>query len=227
MKKLYRQISRKLKIIILVLPLTLLLPFFLSAMDNKPSFDQSLLMGKELYDSGRYESALKEYLYLSKSYPDNGRLLYETALTYYTLKDYSRALTNAQQASELLPGEDKVKTLLGNIFDNLGRSDDALKEYMAAVKTNPKNYSAYYNLGIFYYNNGRYKDAEEAFLSSVNINDDNPSAYYSLGCVYIKLNAADSAKDSFKRFLDLEKKSDRSDEVRNILKKLIVSKPEK
>lgn len=227
MKKSYRHISGRLNIIISLLILAVLNPSFLSAMDKVNTLEEDLLSGSNLYDRGRYNDALKFYLNLLKDFPGNGTLLYETAVTNYALNDYGTALTFAQKAEALLPGSDKVKILLGNIFDKIKRSDDALEQYLAAIKINPKSDSACYNLGVFYYNNGRYKEAGEAFITSLGINGNNPSAYYSLGCVYVRLNDTDSAKEAFRRFLDMEKKSERSDEVRKVLKTIILSRQKK
>ena len=206
--------------------ITILLIVFISSisfsMDAPPvknmNINQSILKGIGLYDKGSYEEALKYFMRLDKSNPGNGHLLYEIANTYYALEDYKRALKFAENARDVLPGIDKIYVLLGNIYDNLNNPEEAIKQYKEAVQINPENDSAYFNLGVFYYNSGKYAEAEKALNTSLDINGKNPSTYFILGYVYAKLNETELTKNTFRKFLSLEKEGERSEKVRSVLK---------
>lgn len=197
------------------------------AMDSSPvkkvNIYHGIQKGIALYDKGEYEAALKYFIGLDISYPDSGNILYEMANTYYALKDYKTALKYAENARDLLPGVDKVYILLGNIHDNLDNPEGAVKQYTKAVQINPESESAWFNLGIAQYNNRKYAEAEKALNASLKINENNPSTYFALGFVYTGLNKIELVKSTFRNFLDIEKKGKRAEEVRRILKTIILN----
>lgn len=201
------------------------------AMDSTPAknvnINKRIRQGIDLYDKGEYEGALKYFMRLDKSYPDNGNLHYEIANTCYVLEDYGTALDFAERARDELPGIDKIYILLGNIFDNLNNPEEAVNQYMKAVRINPESDSAWFNLGIAYYNEGKYSDALDALKESLNINRSGSSTLYALGYTCLRLYTPDMAEKFFRRFIELEKDSERSVEVRNVLKTIILSEQKK
>lgn len=191
---------------------------------KKVNIYQGIQKGIALYDKGEYEAALKYFIELDTSYPDSGNILYEIAITFYALKDYKSALKFAEDASEMLPEVDKVYILLGNIYDNLNNPEEAVKKYNKAIQVNPESDSAHFNLGVAYYNNKNYTEAEKALNASLKFNENNASTQFVLGFVYIRLNETELAKSTFRKFLDIEKKGKRAEEVRRLLKTIILNK---
>jgi tetratricopeptide (TPR) repeat protein len=225
MKKISKKVIHIRAVIIIVL-LTVLISSISFAMDAPPvkkmNINQSIRKGIALYDKGEYEDALKHFMRLDKSYPDNGNVLYEIANAYYVLKDYKTALKYAENARDLLPEIDKLYILMGNIYDNLDNPEKAVTQYKKAAQINPDSESVYFNLGVACYNIRKYAEAENALNASLKINENNASTHYVLGFVYARLNETELAKSTFRKFLVLEKEGERSDKVRTVLKSIIL-----
>jgi cytochrome c-type biogenesis protein CcmH/NrfG len=49
-----------------------------------------------------------------------------------------------------MPQDDQAMVNLGAAYFNLGKTDEAQKQFIAATKVNPKNAEAFYDLGFLY-----------------------------------------------------------------------------
>ncbi len=100
-------------------------------------------------------------LYLSSNWWANARLhlerlqaratvdsetAYLTAVFDYQQKRMGKALENALKSKRLWPGRSELRNLLGNIQVALGRPDEALEEYQAAVALAPERWDFRANL---------------------------------------------------------------------------------
>lgn len=70
---------------------------------------------------------------------------------------------------------------LGNVLMGQDRTDEAIQNYLSAIRINPDFSEAYYNLGNAYLFQGRTQEAIQNYLSAVRINHDNAEAYHNLG----------------------------------------------
>ncbi len=67
--------------------------------------------------------------------------------------------------------------------DSDAETIEALKQ---AVKINPDDADAHYNLGVTYVKSGMYKESIASFKQAIRINPDFAEAHNNLGLVYIK-----------------------------------------
>lgn len=85
--------------------------------------------------------------------------------------------------------------------------DKTIKEYFEAIKQNPQDDKAYYNLGNAYYANKQYKEALEQYQKASKIKPE--AVYYSLiGDVYRALNNLNEAMKNYEEALKINPKSD-------------------
>ena len=66
-------------------------------------------------------------------------------------------MANLDIAIEEDPSNEGLVFSKGSVLDNLGRQEEAQKEYERAIEIKPDFYDALYNLGAMYFNNGAEK----------------------------------------------------------------------
>lgn len=125
------------------------------------------------------------------------------AVTVFAVTAYTR---NNVWQSEITLWEDVVKKSplkarphnnLGIKYSNQGRLDDAIKEYLTALKLRPNYVDAHNNLGIDYYKQGRYEEAYQEFLRAVKINPNYVKARNNLALFYLKHGRVDDAINEY------------------------------
>lgn len=106
--------------------------------------------GENLYNQGKYEDALNKFLEAQIDKPDDLRLKYNIANTYYKLGKFS----DAERLFASIPEEKKKELKERSIYNKgnsefkQGRLEDAIKSYESALKLDPKDEDAIYNLEL-------------------------------------------------------------------------------
>src|SRR5437016_10367088 len=114
-----------------------------------PTPEQAALTreGIALHDQHNYEGAIAKYKQVLSENPWEVTALYELAFSYFENKNYKDALATThlgvQCKSERLP---LFYTLMGSSLDDLGRGQEAIEVYKAAIKQNPRIELLHYNL---------------------------------------------------------------------------------
>jgi adenylate cyclase len=113
--------------------------------------------------------------------------------------DWKAADQEISQALVLESGSADVLHAAGSLYLVLGRVDDSVKMFLAALERDPLRASSYSNLGVAYFADGHLAEAEQAFRKSIELR---PAAAYThngLGLVLLwqkKLPAALEAMKS-------------------------------
>lgn len=89
--------------------------------------------------------------------------------------------------------------LLGNIFEDSGKPEDAIYMYQKAIEKDKKCYKAYYNLGNYYMEKGLFDDALLNYKKAAKIKNSNPYILYNLGCAYLKKQDYNNARTCFNK----------------------------
>ena len=82
---------------------------------------------------------------------------------------------------------------LGIILKQQGRYDEAIKEYQAAIRINPRYDSPHFNLGLLYFEKKDYKRAIDSFSKTLELNPEFIKAYNYLGEAYAKTGRREEA----------------------------------
>jgi len=103
---------------------------------------------KAFYDKGEYEKSKTLYLEAQADEPDSKKLSFNIGNTHYKLKDYDQATQNYSSVSESADKELKSKSFynLGNTVYRLGKIDEAIEKYKDALRVEPMDENAKYNL---------------------------------------------------------------------------------
>lgn len=103
--------------------------------------------GNELYKAGRYDEALRKYTDAQVEDPNSMFLCYNIGNTLYQKKEYDKAVELYKKSAE---GKDTLSEYScynsGNAFYRNNKFDEAIKYYINALKLNPDDEDAKYNL---------------------------------------------------------------------------------
>jgi len=102
-------------------------------------------------------------------------------MTWQQAHMYSDMLTLWRTTIDRNPGSWMAHTNLGAELDDQGRSDEAMAEYMTALRINPKETMARNNLGMSLAQMGRVHEAIEDWEEVLRIDPDHAEAHNNLG----------------------------------------------
>lgn len=88
-----------------------------------------------------------------EKYPENNYPLVIEAFNYYVnIGENEKAFEYITIAIEKNPNDPQFFVIKGTLLEELGRKQEAQKEYAKAIELQPDNFDANYSLGAFYYN---------------------------------------------------------------------------
>ena len=123
-------------------------------------------------------------------------------IDFYQNGNYDAAAKEFQRAIALSPSSshtpDSYNYLVQSLLQ-LNRTDDAIKAYNQAIKSDPTNDSYHSNLGDIYYSLDRYDDAAAEYNQAVRLDSSSEHNWYSLGQAYNQIGNYAGAEQAFKK----------------------------
>ncbi|MDP2158148.1 MAG: tetratricopeptide repeat protein [Nitrospirota bacterium] len=95
------------------------------------------------------------------------------------------------------PDKSRPHYNLGNAYRDKGRFNEAITEYLAALKIRPDHLLAHNNLGVVYAELGRFNEAISQYLIALIIKPDDADAHNNLGSAYAELGRFDEAINQY------------------------------
>ncbi|MBN2158652.1 MAG: tetratricopeptide repeat protein [Spirochaetes bacterium] len=153
-------------------------------------------------DKGDHDRAI-EYFNRALTYDRNNPDIYKNmSLAYRHKKDFDRAIESAEKSAAIKGDDGDTKTLLGNIYFETGRYDDAISAYRGVLDGSPENARVLYNMGSALMQKGDEFAAMEYFKkagAADRIGEVAFKAYSRLGVIYIKHKDFEEAENYLKR----------------------------
>lgn len=178
--------------------------------------------GIKLHDAGQYKEAIQQYKKAIKAGDASGMAEYEMGYSYYMLKDYDKALESCERTFKSKGKfEKQAYVLKGNILDDTGHSDKAIKTYEEALKDYPDDYLLYFNLALSYFRLEKLDEAGEAFVHALEKNSNHASSHLYLAKLKAFQGQRVPAIFSLYYFLMLEPEGARAEEAFTLLNSLI------
>lgn len=146
---------------------------------------------------GETESAIREYLLLTKLEPNNAEHYYNAGKLYESSGNGSMAVGMYQKTITLDKRHSKAHTALGYIFLKSKRFQDAQKEIDTAIKLEPECWSNYYYQGKLYMETGEYGSALKSFEKSKRAPEFKQKAMIERGTCYIQAQDYENAIQEF------------------------------
>jgi len=152
---------------------------------------------------GRYQESLRKLREAEKIEPASLTIQYLTALDYYRLKDFRRAIERFQSALQLSPQFALAAYYLGVAQLQIDDLDGAAASLSRALELDPTNFSAAFNLGALYTRQKRMDEALRALQRAVEIFPDYAEAHEALGELFLYLRRPEDAARELERAVAL------------------------
>jgi len=133
------------------------------------------------YRSGRYAEAEALCGVILQSQPDHFDALHLSSICRSEQKDFTQALQLLKHALAVNPRAANAHNSLGNLYEDLGRPDDALVSYTEAVTLKPDFAAAWFNRGNVFLKLGRPEEAVSSYERALALEPANAFAWYNCG----------------------------------------------
>jgi tetratricopeptide (TPR) repeat protein len=155
-----------------------------------------------------YASADKWLTKSLESGNKNALALYLLGRTKYNERHFQEAVDLLKQSLELDPKSEKAQTNLARAFRELGRTDDAIAAYRAAIsiqgdpaKADPEPYA---ELGAILLNQSKPSEAVPLLLRAVQLAPDDTDNRRQLGKTYLALHQPEAARSALEQAVRLD-----------------------
>ncbi|MCH2034574.1 MAG: tetratricopeptide repeat protein [Tenacibaculum sp.] len=208
--------------------LTLVLCNFLIVSNAQESFKKLIEAGIANHDSGKYEEAIKFYKKAQEIQPDSELVNYEISLSYYTMKNYKKAIEYSSKVidkgeNHLLP----AYLTKGSALDMIGKTKKSIKLFKKGIKKLGDHYLLHFNLAINYLKIKEDSDGEKHLIEAIKNNPFHASSHYHLAQIHDnKMNRVPALLSSY-YFMLIEPESMRADDIYSIIKKYLGKKVNK
>ncbi len=174
-----------------------------SAVPAYAEFSQKLSKATELLNNGRPKSAVGILKSVVASQPDNAQahmILGAALASLVDNDDYDAAIQEEQLALKLDPDSYGARRILGQIYTNQKKTEEAVTILREASAINPESYAAHRNLGIALTSAGKTDEAILALKKAAQLKPDRSEAH-------VKLSALELKREHYKEAITEAKKA--------------------
>jgi len=150
-------------------------------------------MGDALADEGRTEEAIAHYIEAARLDSMNLLTRCKVAELYIRGGKFAEAAGECLRVLARAPGDSRAHDLLGVIAGKQQRTDEALREFSEAIRSDSANADAHNDLGILYERMGKGEEALQAYRAAVRADGKHANAQFNLGTALAKNGQLDEA----------------------------------
>lgn len=162
------------------------------------------LKGKVYSETGDTTRAISSFVTATEQDNKYEDAFYDLGIIYAARKN-PLALEYYQSVLQINPNNNEAKYARAKFLQDIGKIDEAIKEYETVVLENKTCENCYYNLGAIYLNIKKdNKKAVECFTKAIEINPSYIEAYFARGYSYSKLKDKENAKADYKMCLKIQ-----------------------
>jgi tetratricopeptide (TPR) repeat protein len=166
---------------------------------------QRWVLGRDAFERGRYEEAVRELEEAVALAPDFADLHHLLGLALGMTGARERAVASFQRALQLNPHYVEARMNLAIVYNDLGRYDEALHEFRAEQPRDPDHGNlspdvraylaeSHVLLGDAYRNLGLHVDAAQEYRKALKVAPQFLDIKNRLGAVYVEMGLADDAE---------------------------------
>ena len=130
-------------------------------------------------------------------------LLILMVTTWLQVRYWKNSISLFERTLEVTSNNWPSNNNLGVALDSKGRTDDAIKHYLEALRVEPDFVEAHNNLGVALYRKGRTDDAMKHYLEALRIKPDYVGAHNNLGIAFARKGNVDMALKHFQKALQI------------------------
>jgi superkiller protein 3 len=157
----------------------------------------------KMADFGRAYQAAQQAL---QQFPDDPQTVLSYALACYFTQHTEAAESAYLRLIQMKPDSDQPYFALGNFYSDLGKFNDAAKEFEIAVSKDPKSYLNHYMYGTMLFRLNKISEATAQFKTALELNPSHADSYFWLGRILVRQGKLDEALATFQKTIKLEPK---------------------
>lgn len=180
-----------------IIGLTICLTFF------GQSVDDQLTKAEGLFESGKYQEAIRELTQLFVMDKNNADAYLLRGICYSASGDVKSAGADYNKAIELSPTTGRYYYNRGLYYNYQGKTKKALKDYNKAIEFDPNAPSAYYNRAIIYDNEKDYAKSIPDYTKAIELAPDNADMYNNRGLAYKNSNQLEKAINDYSKAIEI------------------------
>jgi len=115
------------------------------------------------------------------------------------------ALARARLAVQLAPKRPEAWAVLGGLYIETNRADEAIPALRKANSLDPKNSAILFALGTAHFQKAQYEESIKQIQAGLKIKSDVPGAYFDMGNAYLMLKRNQDATASYEKAISLDK----------------------
>ncbi|MCL2341950.1 MAG: tetratricopeptide repeat protein [Firmicutes bacterium] len=171
----------------------------------------------EIYEKeGGMRKAIDEYVKVLDIRKDDYKSYFKISILLNDLGKKDESIQMLKILTKKKPEIYEAAEMLGNLYLEKERFNEALDLYMQALKIYPDKYEIYYNLGIVYTRMNDFEMAKEYYEKAAELNSDFVNSRYRLGQIALLYRDIDGAEDNFLNSLNGETEAEASLELSKI-----------
>lgn len=194
-----------------------LLSFISLAQNNKETALSKAKEAIKIIDEGKIDEGIKILTECSKLDPENYIYPYEIAYAFMLQKNYEKAIDKLEKLKTHKSASSEIYQAIGNCYIDLNKVDEAIKTYDEGIKLFPKSAVLYTEKGNLYLGKKNYPEAILNYEKGIETNPLYPSNYYRLATLFLNSNDKLSGLMYGEIFINLERKSERTKEISELL----------
>ncbi len=171
--------------------------------NRHPGFSEAI----SNFQAGRFSRAAAICRSIIEDHPGHLDAMHMLGLSLFETGDSVNGIEWIEKAVGCQPGNPDFRFSLGNIFQTLGRLDDAEACYEKAIILKPDHGDAHYNLGNLFLSRGKIRKAIDCLAETVRLSPQSVSGWHNLGMAYSALGRKKAAMDCFQRTIALNPRS--------------------
>ena len=171
----------------------------------------------QLEDEEKYDDALALLQEAQKLDPEDYNYPYEIGLVYYLQKKYEKSLDVFKKVVLYKNITDQCFQMLGNVYDMMGDSANAITSYDEGLKMFPKSGKLYLEKGNIYWNKKEYGKALPFYEDGIEVDPKFSSNYYRAARIYCSSSEEVWGMIYGEIFMNLERNSKRTSEISKLL----------
>jgi len=162
-----------------------------------------VLMLEKTGDFGRAYEAAERAL---QEFPDDSQIVLSYALACYFTQRTEASEAAYLRLIRMEPDSDQPHFALGNFYSDLGKFDDAARQFEIAVARDPKNYLNHYMYGTMLFRLNKTNEATAQFKTALELKPSHADSYFWLGRILLREGKLDEALAEFQKTVQLEPK---------------------
>lgn len=181
--------------------------FFIGLLISFTSFGQSIeeqmKKSEELYESGKYQDAIRELTQLLVMDPENADAYLLRAISYSASGNYKLAKPDYNKAIKLNPKEGRFYYNRAVFYDYQGKTKKALADYNKTIEFSPGDADGYYNRAIIFDKQKKYKKSIKDYSKAIELDSTNPDLYNNRGLAYKNSGKLEKAIADYSKSIEI------------------------